>query len=46
MHYENDSANFIRDVHGKAADRDLIDKMLNTQVELRYDERYIKELIK
>lgn len=41
-----ENLNIVRDLQSKAVDEELVEKLLKTNIEVRYDERYIKELIK
>ena len=41
-----ENLNIVRDLQSKAVDEELVEKLLKTNIEVRYDERYIRELIK
>jgi hypothetical protein len=38
--------NIVRDVLDKKADKDMINSLLTSSLELKYDEKYLKEISK
>ena len=34
--------NIVRDIHSRASDRELVDKLLSGNIVLKYDERYLR----